>query len=338
MTDLRDTSSLLADLLSFEASARLGSFSRAADALGVSQPAVSLRVRQLETRLGSQLFSRGGRGVTLTTDGFALWREAQAGLEQVLGAVSAIQHRRQRRDSLAIATSSAFASYWLLPRMRGFQDKFPTIDLRVLTADQPLDLVEEGIPLAVRYGDGTWPEYDSWKLAREIIVPVCSPLYLERHGLVRSVEHLSKHRLIDLHERRFRHLGWRDWLGIAGAPVKQISNRLDFTDYALVVKAALAGDGIALGWQHLVGDLLLEGQLVAAVPSMVVTSNSYWVVTPRGGRPSKAVQRLRDWLLREGETAEQNYARWRRRNALIKLTARIAVPAARHARTVRAAR
>jgi DNA-binding transcriptional LysR family regulator len=338
MAGLRDTSSLLADLLSFEASARLGSFSRAADALGVSQPAVSLRVRQLEKRLGSQLFARRGRGVTLTTDGQTLWREAQAGLEQLLGAVSAIQRRRRRRDSLAIATSSAFASYWLLPRMRGFQDKFPTIDLRVLTADHPLDLAVEGIPLAVRYGDGTWTEYDSWKLAREIIVPVCSPLYLKRHGLVRSVGHLAKHRLIDLHERRFNHLGWRDWLGIAGAPVKQVSNRLDFTDYALVVKAALAGDGIALGWQHLVGDLLLDGQLVAAVPYMVATSNSYWVIAPRGGRPSKAVQRLRDWLLGEGAAAEQHYAQWRRRNALVKLTARVAVPVTRQARAGRVTR
>jgi DNA-binding transcriptional LysR family regulator len=316
MVELRDASSLLADLLSFEAAARLGSFSRAAEALGVSQPAVSLRVRQLEKRLGAQLFARRGRGVTLTTDGLSLWREVQSGLDQLLAAVSAIQRRRKRRDSLAIAVSSAFASYWLLPRMRGFQEKFPAIDLRILTADHPLDLAAEGIPLAVRYGDGSWTEYESWKLAREIIVPVCSPQYLQRHGSVRSLAHLAKHRLIDLHERRFRHLGWREWLGAAGTPTDRVSNRLDFTDYALVVKAALAGDGIALGWQHLVGDLLLDGQLVAPVPSMVVTGNSYWVIAPRGGRPSRAVNRLRDWLLSEAQASERLYAGWRRRNGL----------------------
>lgn len=326
MAELRDASTLLADLVSFEAAARLGSFSRAAEALGVSQPAVSLRVRQLEKRLGAQLFTRRGRGVSLTTDGMSLSREVQAGLDQLLAAVSMIQRRRKRRDALSIAVSSAFASYWLLPRMRSFQEKFPTIDLRVLTADHPLDLAAEAIPLAVRYGDGSWTEYDSWKLAPEIILPVCSPQYVKRHGAVRSVAHLAKHRLIDLHERRFRHLGWGEWLAVAGAPTEGVSNRLDFTDYALVVKAALAGDGIALGWQHLVGDLLLDGQLVAAVPHLVVTGNSYWVIKPRAARAPAAVNRLRDWLLVEAQGSERLYAEWRRRNALQKNAAKMRVP------------
>ena len=85
-----------------------------------------------------------------------------------------------------------------------------------------------------------------------------------------------------------------------------------------MVKAALAGDGIALGWQHLVGDLLLDGQLVAAVPHMVVTGNSYWVIKPRAARSSAAVNRLRDWLLGEAQASERLYAEWRRRNALQK--------------------
>jgi len=178
----------------------------------------------------------------------------------------------------------------------------------------------------VRYGDGSWTEYDSWKLAPEIILPVCSPHYLKRHGAVRSVAHLAKHRLIDLHERRFRHLGWHEWLAAAGAPTERVSNRLDFTDYALVVKAALAGDGIALGWQHLVGDLLLDGQLVAAVPHMVVTGSSYWVIKPRANRAPAAVNRLRDWLLGEAQASEQLYAAWRRDNALQKSANRIRPP------------
>ncbi len=76
----------------------------------------------------------------------SLSRDVQAGLDQLLAAVSAIQRRRKRRDALSIAVSSAFASYWLLPRMRSFQEKFPTIDLRVLTADHPLDLAARASP------------------------------------------------------------------------------------------------------------------------------------------------------------------------------------------------
>ncbi len=316
MPELRSASSLLADLLSFEAAARLGSFSRAADALEVSQPAVSLRIRQLERRLGARLFARRGRGVTLTTEGLRLWRDVQSGLDQVRAGVTAIQRRRTRRDSVTIAVSSAFASYWLLPRMRQFQDKYPSIDLRVLTADHQLDLRSEGIPLAVRHGDGHWPEYDSWPVAPELVFPVCAPRYLEQHGPVRSLEHLAKHRLIDLHEHRLRHHGWSDWLRAAGAGVERVPNRLDFTDYALVVKAALAGDGIALGWQHLVGDLLLDGQLVAPVDRMVATGNGYWIIAPRGATSNIATTRLRDWLLAEAAAAERLYAGWRTRAKL----------------------
>lgn len=312
MPDLRASASLLADLLSFEAAARLGSFSRAAEALEVSQPAVSLRIRQLERRLGTQLFVRKGRGVALTTDGLGLWREVKLGLDQVRGAVTTLQRRKSRRDSVTVAVSSAFASYWLLPRVRGFQDMNPSIELRVLTSDHPVDLVAEQIPLAVRHGDGNWAEYDTSPLFREIVFPVCAPLYLERQGPVRSIEHLVKHKLIDLHERRFRHLAWTDWLREIGVRSDRVANRLDFTDYALVVKAALAGDGIALGWQHLVGDLLLEGQLVAPTTQMVVTGDSYWLMAPRAMPATTAALRFRDWLIAEAQAAERQYAAWRR--------------------------
>jgi DNA-binding transcriptional LysR family regulator len=314
MDDLRSSSSLLAGLLSFEAAARLGSFSRAAEALEVSQPAVSLRIRQLERRLGAQLFVRKGRGVALTTDGLGLWREVKLGLDQVRGAVTTLQRRKSRRDSVTVAVSSAFASYWLLPRVRAFQDMHPSIELRVLTSDHPVDLVAERIPLAVRHGDGRWAEYDTWPVAREVVFPVCAPRYLEQHGPVRSVETLAKHRLIDLHERRFRHLAWADWLREAGVRSDRVSNRLDFTDYALVVKAALAGDGIALGWQHLVGDLLLEGQLVAPVPRAVETGNGYWLIAPRAMPATTAALGFRDWLLAEAHAAERQYTAWRQAN------------------------
>jgi DNA-binding transcriptional LysR family regulator len=92
------------------------------------------------------------------------------------------------------------------------------------------------------------------------------------------------------------------------------------------VKAALAGDGIALGWQHLVGDLLLDGQLVAPVPHMVVTGNNYWAIKPRATRATAAVTRLRDWLLGEAQASERLYADWRRRNALQKSASRMQPP------------
>ncbi|WP_119458302.1 LysR substrate-binding domain-containing protein [Rhodospirillaceae bacterium SYSU D60014] len=308
MDKFQSSTSLLANLLAFEAAARLGSFTRAADELAVSQPAVSLRVRQLERRLGASLFAREGRGVALTADGLRLWQGVKAGLGRIHEAVEAVERRQANHDTVTVVVSSAFASYWLLPRMRNFQERHPSIELRVLTSDRPVDLIAERIPLAIRHGDGAFPDHEAWPLAREAIFPVCAPRYLEMREPIRSVDDLAHHRLIELHERHRRHLTWEDWFREAGVHGRRAAKRLDFSDYALVLKAALAGDGIALGWEHLVGDLLAERHLVAPVPNTVVTGSAYWLIAPRGWRATAATTCFREWLLAESRSSERDRA------------------------------
>ena len=299
MKDLRSATSHFAELIAFEAAARLGSFTRAADELDVSQPAISLRIRALEKRLAASLFAREGRGVTLTSDGLRLWQEVKSGFDRIEEGVAAVERRQALRNTVTVVVSSAFASYWLLPRIRRFQESHPTIELRVLTSDRTLDLVAEQIPLAVRHGDGSWPEYNAWPLAREAVFPVCAPRYLKANGSIATAGELTRHRLIDFHERHRRHVTWDDWFREADIRIGRGINRLDFSDYALVLKAALAGEGVALGWEHLVTDLLAEGHLVAPKVPVMTTGRSYWVVTPKVMPESKGVIRLRDWLLAE---------------------------------------
>jgi LysR family glycine cleavage system transcriptional activator len=308
MRDLRSSTSGFAELIAFEAAARLGSFTKAADALDVSQPAVSLRVRALEKRLSTSLFAREGRGVSLTADGLRLWQELKAGFDRIAEAVAAVERKAARHDTVTIVVSSAFASYWLLPRIRKFQAKNPAVELRVMTSDRGVDLASERIPLAVRHGDGAWTDHKAWPIAREAVFPVCSPRYLKRHGSITSPGDLIKHQLIDFHERHRRHVTWEDWFREAEVRTRRRFNLLEFNDYALVLKAALSGEGIALGWEHLVGDLLAEGHLVAPKMPIVSTGMSYWLIAPADMPETSGVVHLRDWLLAEAKTITQRTA------------------------------
>jgi len=296
----RSTLGLFAsNLLAFEAAARLGSFTRAAEELGVSQPAISHRIRQLEEHLETRLFLRHGRGIALTSDGAELLHEVQGGLNRMLGSLQALRRKSREARRVTLLVSSAFAAFWLLPRVGRFRQAHPEIDLRILTSERPVDLVAENVSLAVRSGLGDWPDLEATLLARETILPVCSPAFLLANGRPRRSADLLGERLIDLHEPHHPHTTWADWfraLGITEAPRAPI---LAVNDYSLALQAALAGEGWVLGWHHLTGDLLSAGRLVAPLPDRLDTGRGFWLVRPKAAPATAATQALRDWLVAE---------------------------------------
>jgi DNA-binding transcriptional LysR family regulator len=287
------------DLGAFEAAGRLGSFSRAADELGVTQPAVSQRIRQLESRVGASLFVRRGRGVSLSADGLRLWLEIKAGADRIEAAIATLERRVESDTIVTLAVSNGFASLWLLPRLGRFRLTHPSIELRVATIERPEEVVEERMPLCVRRGDGDWPGQQRWMIAPEIVYPVCSPRYLEAGRPIADAADLAHHRLIHLHEKRRQHLTWADWFKAMNLPASEITAGFDFNDYSLVIRTALAGEGVALGWDHLVGDLLASRELVAPVPGAVATGQAYWLIAPSFSALSSAAIRVRDWVLAE---------------------------------------
>ena len=159
---------LSADLGAFEAAARLGSFTRAADELGISQPAISQRVRHLELRVGAALFVRRGRGVSLSADGMRLWLEVSAGLARIEAAIAVLERRIDSDNIVTLAVSNGFANLWLLPRLGCFRRDHPSIELRVVALERPEDVGAERMPLCIRRGDGHWPGQECWMLAPEI--------------------------------------------------------------------------------------------------------------------------------------------------------------------------
>lgn len=285
-------------LVVFEAAGRLSSFTGAARELRMTQAAVSYAISRLEADLGTPLFLREHRRVRLTDAGARFHADVAIGLTHI---------QRSAQDLRAVATgghvtlscSNAFAAFWMVPRMTQLRTDLPEIDLRIQTSDRDLDLVGEGIPLAVRGGDpGDWPQYQAEPLSQEQIFPVCGAGYLSGRKRLEQPVDLLDHQLIHLEEPFRTAATWRDWFASAGIEGRRVPKGLQINDYVSVIQSVIAGQGIALGWQHLVEGLVSQGVLVRLTEHRLTTGMTFNVIWPRHVTLSKSALEVRDWLLK----------------------------------------
>jgi DNA-binding transcriptional LysR family regulator len=284
-------------LIVFEAAGRLLGFTAAGRELGMSQAAVSHAIRTLERQLGVTLFRREHRRVSLTDAGERFFADVTLGLSHIRK--SAEELRSAAADPhVTLSGSTAFTSFWMMPRLQQFRDEVPGIDLRIQTSDRDLDIVSEGIPLAIRGGvPEQWPEYDAMLLAEEEIYAVAGLAYARERTLPRTVADLAGHRLIHLEERYREAASWTDWFASAGIDPCLGTRGLLINDYVLVVQAVMEGQGIALGWRHLT-ERLIDAGLLARVPDHALrTGKGFYVVWPKARELSDSMKRVRDWLI-----------------------------------------
>jgi LysR family transcriptional regulator, glycine cleavage system transcriptional activator len=291
----------LSHLVAFEAAARTGSFTRAAAELSVSQPAISHAMRNLESELGVSLFQRQHKGVATTEAGRYLLEQVGLGLTLIDQAVREVRNMQQDHQ-VTLAVSTATATWWLLPRIAGFKQLHPDIELRCITTDTDLDLDRERIDLAITLGSGEYPRLPRWHFVDEEVFPVCSPSLLERHGHPADAQALSRLPLLHLEERYRPRLDWPGWLARFGVSMSRGIRHFRFNDYSIVLQAAREGQGVALGWRHIVEPLLATGALVRPIDLSVTTDQPIHIVASRAGRLRPDVMRLRDWLVREAVT------------------------------------
>ena len=178
-------------LVVFEAAARHTNFTRAAEELAVTQSAVSRQIQLLEDHLGIALFHRQSRGLRLTQEGERLHRAVSMGLEHIANVAADLRRQRGPRE-LTVATSVAFASYWLMARIAKFRAAHPQVELRLVAASPVYDLAAAGIDLAVRYGTGEWPGVEATRLFDNEIWPVCAPKYLAGRTPPASLAELAR--------------------------------------------------------------------------------------------------------------------------------------------------
>lgn len=261
MKELRDLVGSVHHLAVFETAAHHESFTHAAEELCVTQPAVSRSVRDLEAALGLSLFRRGHRSVTLTEEGRLLYHSVSAGFERMLETARQL-HRRTRESHVTVITSSAFANYWMLPRLSDFHRRHRDIELRVQISDRYPDLSEEPASLATWWGDGSWPGCDSVLLASEEVFPIASPAFVKAWKGRSEPESLAGERLIHLEEPFIPALTWSGWFVEMDVEYHDDGQGLWVNDYTATMHAAMAGEGIALGWRHVVDGLMEKGLLV----------------------------------------------------------------------------
>lgn len=247
-------------LRAFEAAARLGGFTAAAEELHVTPAAISHQIKALEDWLETPLFRRLNREVQLTRAGRAALPPLTRGFDALLRGVEAAQ-AESRPSSLAVSASPSLTAKWLMPRLPRFMDAHPDIEVRVMASAGYVDLARDDVDCALRYGSGPTEAKGvrAEPLFADHLFPVCAPNVVER------IETLPL--LVDETANGIPgYPGWAGWFAHAGREMPQGVRIARFSHAQLALDAAQRGQGLALGRTPLVASELRTGQLVRPVP------------------------------------------------------------------------
>jgi LysR family transcriptional regulator, glycine cleavage system transcriptional activator len=275
-------------LLAFESAARHRSYSHAANELGLTHGAISQRIRDLEKRVSRKLFARVGASMVPTDVAQSLLAQLRPALELV--------HRAFVPDSTStrsvrISVLPAFATHWLLPRLKEFRERFPDTQLEI-DPSSTIAMPEDGFDLAIRYGPGDWPGIQSIKLCDEFLSPVCTAHYRDVHSL-RTPADLSRATLI-----RNPWQSWTPWFLATQLPGCEPLTGPIYCDTNLVLQAVRAGEGVALGRELLVRDSVAAGELVQPFDTRISDIYAYYLVILKNAESRRTrVSDVRDWLL-----------------------------------------
>lgn len=294
-------------LRAFESAARHLSFTRAADELNVTQAAISHQVKALEDQIGIMLFQRRNRQLILTDAGQTLLPDLIDAFDAMDSALARVK-RRDQAGILIVATMDSLAAAWLMPRLVRFRSDHPDIDIRLATSDISVDYDRNGIDIGIRYGRGNWPGLIAEELMREDIFPVCSPSLIESGPGLKVPADLRHYPLIhdDMEE------DWAMWLKAAGLTDIDPARGPGYTHSNLVIQAAIAGEGVALGRGLLVADSIAAGKLVAPFDLALTANYRYYVASTETNYDRPKVRVFRDWLFKEARDTAVRLADGRR--------------------------
>lgn len=284
----------LASLRSFEASARLESFSKAAQELNLTQAAISQQIRLLEDRVGGALFTREARRVSLTELGrlyLGLTVDALRNMESAFETARALS----RPDALVLKTTPTFAAYWLLPRIQRFHQRWPHASLTV-TAVEPGGKFESVGDLVITTGQQEqWRNFRSRKLFDIDLVAVASPGVAHRTDLGRF---LAGHTDGIIHTVR-RLDDWSLWCRGAGIPTFTLDRGTILFNSALSYAAAERGLGIVIAEEAMIADQLIRHELVRVHSARVPTGRGYYIIEPRDRTQRPIVNAFAEWVRAE---------------------------------------
>lgn len=298
MGNLRQTLAKLPHLITFEAVCRSENFTRAAETLGITRVSVSRQIAELEEQLGVRLFHRSHRKVVLTQTGRILEAEVCPALHQIASAlnnVSAVKGRAR----LTVTTTSAFSTYWLMPRLVNFNNLHPELELNLVVSDRKLDLAAEGVDVAIRYAQSPPPWDKVTRLMRERIFPVVSPKYVARTALSSAQDLLSEN-LLHLSGIYRPGARWPNWFRRNGLHAPPEASGVVMNTYINMLQAAIAGQGIALAGYPLVDSYLADGSLLKLDGFLELDRDFFYLIDTTKNRTDARL--FADWIVAETQT------------------------------------
>jgi LysR family glycine cleavage system transcriptional activator len=286
----------------FEAAARLGSFTRAAAELNVTHGAVSRQIRLLEDWLGVQLFLRTSRNAVPTQAGTSLLNEAGPALDRLAEASLRLRSGALVRGVIRVSALPTFAMRWLIPRLSEFQREHHGLELRIVTASTAAEQFRSDVD-AVISGPAQQPGWVGRRFLGEARLPLLSADLLKTCPLRTPVD-LQRHTL--LHAATLP-ASWPRWLAAAGVPDLKPMHEQVFEHFYFAIQAAVEGLGVVMGPLALVADEVREGRLVAPIKEPALRGRGYFVYSRAASSDAPAVAALRQWLIDAGSLAEAEY-------------------------------
>ncbi|MGI6247401.1 MAG: LysR substrate-binding domain-containing protein [Pseudochelatococcus sp.] len=280
------------ELTAFEAAARHGNFTRAAEELALTQSAVSKQIRQLEETLGIVLFDRTKGRVTLTSTGEHYLRSVRRILRDYELETHAIVAAAGGGTTLTVAVLPTFASRWLIPRLPDFIAAHPSLTVNLMSEPRPFDFSEKSVDVAIHYGAPTWPHGEATYLCHENIIAVANPGHVRERGL-RETPDLREATLL---QQASRPGLWRHWFDAVGADHPHPYRGPMFDQFAMTIQAAMAGMGVALVPSFLVEQELADGRLVKLSETPYAGPGAYYVVTPLKTQHNPLVGAFIAWI------------------------------------------
>jgi LysR family glycine cleavage system transcriptional activator len=279
----------------FDSVARHESISRAAYELSLTPGAITKQIQQLEKFLGVNLLIREHRKITLNEKGRQLHHSISQAFTEIKVAIKNIKNAEQK-ETLKIRSYTTFSIRWLIPHSSKFLSINPEISLELTTSLEEVDFARDNIDCAIRLGGGNWSNATAIKLIDNIIVPVCSPKYLQRKK-IKSPKDLLSCKL--LHIKR-RPKDWSLWLADCGLANEEIPKGMMCENSEIAYTAAKEGLGIAMAQYFLVSEDIKLGRLVRPVKQLYdCGKNTYYLVMPTNVTTNPNLVKFRDWILDE---------------------------------------
>jgi len=284
-------------LRAFEASARQLSFTRAAEELFVTQAAISHQIKSLEEFLGVKLFMRKNRSLLLSDEGQSYFLDIKDIFNSIHEATDKLL-ARGAKGSITVSSQASFAIQWLVPKLSAFNALYPEIDVRIKAVDNAENSLTEDVDVAIYYGRGNWPNIHIDKLHTEYLIPVCSPLLMQKNSAkgkaaLLSIDDLAEHTLLHDTSRK----DWKRWFKQVGTKSINVNHGPIFSHSAMVLQAALYGQGVALAYSVLAKPDIDSGRLVCPFSDVLVSKNAYYIVCKENQKDLGKIEAFRQWML-----------------------------------------